>query len=335
MRHRSPRNLLLAMALLALPLPAAAVVTTFDITAPSEAVPEATLEIFLADEPEQVVEERKIESEGTVTVELEPGRSYGVRIKDGPVLVERFEGGDDLRLAIPMAFARAALGWTVSFGTGGGYSSYGAKGEMESTPILSASSSDDVSGGAWMGDLQVMAPPCEIIPGSPRAFLQFGGMLHSDSQTLVSDGVDGVIEAKLEAKTTGTWSVGVGAQFVFDLAGHEVRVKPGVSYGQHLMKLRAKLLETGLGDEMSRSSRNHTLHFIRPELSLEAPVGTTGPVEISAYVSGGAAIRVSGSSTSLRVDGMGGSVDYRFKPDSVGYNVGAGVRFSWNPLALH
>ena len=69
-------TLLLAMALLALPLPAAAVVTTFDVTAPSEAVPEVTLQIFDADEPETVVEERKVESEGTVEVELDADRSY-------------------------------------------------------------------------------------------------------------------------------------------------------------------------------------------------------------------------------------------------------------------
>ena len=344
-RARShPRSLLLATALLALPLPAAAVITTLEVTAPSEAVPQATLQIFDVQQPNRIVEERKVESEGTVQVDLESGRSYGVRIKGGPVLVERFEAGDEVSLAIPMAFAKAVLGWTLSSGLGFGWDGRGAKAEIDygASPIMPADNEKHVGGGAGMADLEIMAPPWRRLPGSPRAFFYIATVASTVDKTVISDTVVAnrppVLEeliVDLRVKTNENWSVGVGAQFSLQLGDIEVRVKPAVGYGLQRYSLRARVQEefdTGL--IVTKSNGNHTVHFVHPKLSIETPVGRMGAVEFSGYVSAGASIRIDGASKRLHVDGVTVSTDYLFKPDSVGFGVGAGVRLSWSPLFL-
>ncbi|MFB3110617.1 MAG: hypothetical protein ACE10G_01160 [Gemmatimonadales bacterium] len=360
-----PRSLLLATALLALPLPAAAVITTLEVTAPSEAVPQATLQIFDVQQPNRIVEERKVESEGTVQVDLESGRSYGVRIKGGPVLVERFEAGDEVSLAIPMAFAKAVLGWTLSSGLGFGWDGRGAKAEIDYgvSPIMPADNDKHIGDGAATGELEVMAPPWELLPDSPRAFFYIAIVGISADKTVVSDTVENnlppteippdpptlgreKVTADLRAKTNENWSAGLGAQFSLHIAGLEVRVKPAVGYGQQHYSLRARLeeaYESGPGlpplPVVTKSNGNHTVHFVQPRLSIETPVGRKGNVEFSGYVSGGVSIRIGGASKKFHVDGTSCcgavvSADYDFKPDSVGFDFGAGLRISWSPLFL-
>lgn len=322
-----------ALALLLLPLPAEAVITTLDVTTPSEAVPSATLEIFDVEEPEKVVVVRKVETPGPVQVDLPEEKVYGVRIKEGPVVVERFESGDDVEVPIPWEFLRSALGWTFSVGLKGAYSSHEVEGGIDIPFIADASNHDDVGGGVFIPEFEIMAPPCGNVWGDPRLFVRIGGDVGSADEQIVSEDIDGFLETSLEAQMRSSWNFALGVQLSAYLAGQEIRFKPAVAYGQQTHKLTGNLYEFDPG-LASKEHQTAKLHFIRPELSIETPIVSHDPFEVAAFIFGGVDLKVGGGSENFMVRGAGGSVDYHFRSRRVGYSVGGGIRLLWSPFAL-
>jgi len=330
--HRLARwSLALIAALVLAPRPAAAVATNLEVSTASEAVPQATLQIFDMEDPATVVEERDVDREGIVVVDLDPERSYGVRIKGGPVLAKDVRAGQSVRLAIPAAFTAVVTGWRISAGAGVGGSSQEAEAEFRTIPALvSGDDDEDFDGLGWAGDFEVMAPPCDAIPGAPRFFVHSGATgLEDRRETVVSGGIDGTIALDVQGKVRSDWFVGLGFAVPVSVFGHEVCIKPSVNYGREKVRVRATLDE--IGTLVTDTSKNHTFEYVRPQLEVETPFYTGGGLSLSFYASGSATFFVGDDDVDLRVTGAGGSARYRFEKDDTAWGGHAGLRISWSP----
>lgn len=204
------------------------------------------------------------------------------------------------------------------------------------------------------GDLELMAPAIDLVPGAPRFFAR-GGASYSfaPDKNVAKEGNPMNFEFPLPPTAiqvlgrgsatniqlrSPVWDAGLGAAFEFEAWERNVRLRVSAEYMRERIKLRGKVHEARdfLGTVVPFQIRDHKIE------SFDAVGGGVG-IEFDAVRAGDFVTSVLGEGRAyawvgdrlLRVRGrdpvFNASALWRYKLDPVAYRLHLGFRIRWQP----
>ena len=175
----------------------------------------------------------------------------------------------------------------------------------------------------------------QFIPITERDFLVDGKFVPlPPDPTAASQGLGGELRIDLQHQ----WSLSAGVSIPFEVEGIPIAIRPSLDYMGQWLRADATAIGVQIGtDALFRLEAEQTsaVHYLGPRLSIETEAGRTARTRWVFFAEGAIySSRLSGSQDlEETVVESGETLSFRYEPDALLFQLGAGFRVYWDPRA--
>ena len=176
----------------------------------------------------------------------------------------------------------------------------------------------------------------QFVPVTERDFLVDGKFVPlPPNPTAASQGLGGELRIDLQHQ----WSLSAGLSIPFEVADIPIAIRPSFDYTGQWLRADATVIGVQTGTNVLfrlGSEQADAIHYLGSRLSIETDAGRTAQTRWVFFAEGSIHVSRAWGRQDLadRVGEAGETLRFRFEPDALLFQIGAGFRVYWDPRAL-